>query len=73
MDCSYLGGQMILDKLEAEDLLNGKISIETTKCFEKICVDGENSPIVEIDGKIYKKMSIEKVSEIIFMKLKGKR
>jgi hypothetical protein len=40
--------------------------------FDKLCADGKNSPIVEIDGKVYKKMSIEKASEIVFSKLPKK-
>ncbi len=68
-NCAFHGGQLISDKLDSESLFDGKIEVETVKCFEKLCADGRNSPIVEIDGKVYKKMSIEKVSEIVFSKV----
>jgi len=68
-NCAFHGGQSISDKLDSESLFDGKVEVETVKCFEKLCADGKNSPIVEIDGKVYKKISIEKISEIVFSKL----
>jgi NADH:ubiquinone oxidoreductase subunit E len=68
-NCAFHGGQLISDKLESESLFKDKVDLETVKCFDKLCADGKNSPIVEIDGEIYKKASIEKVSAIIFSKI----
>jgi NADH:ubiquinone oxidoreductase subunit E len=69
-NCSFHGGQLIHDKLESEPLLQGHVDLETVKCLDKACKDGKNSPVVEIDGKIHPRASIEKISEIIFIKLK---
>ncbi|NMC03866.1 MAG: hypothetical protein GYA24_01580 [Candidatus Lokiarchaeota archaeon] len=68
-NCAFHGGQSISDKLDSDPLFEGKVDVETVKCFDKLCADGKNSPIVEIDGKIYKKLSMEKLSEIVFSKL----
>jgi hypothetical protein len=40
--------------------------------LRKVVRRREKLPIVEIDGKVYKKMSIEKASEIVFSKLPKK-
>nr|MDO8111238.1 NAD(P)H-dependent oxidoreductase subunit E [Candidatus Sigynarchaeota archaeon] len=69
-NCSFHGGQLIYDKLDSEPLLQDHIDLETVKCFDKACKEGKNSPVVEIDGKLHARASIEKISEIIFTKLK---
>lgn len=61
-NCSFRGGQSILDALESDPLLKNRIVIETTRCIDERCCDGERSPVVEIDGEIIVSASIERVT-----------
>lgn len=67
-NCSVMGGQVILEALEGEPLLKGKIHVETVKCFDEECDGGNKSPIVAIDGVKYLNASIEKISAILIGK-----
>ena len=69
-NCSYRGGQAILDALESDPLLKDRVTIETTRCIDDRCCDGERSPVIEIDGEPVVSASIERVSEAIFSKLR---
>ncbi|MEX2681379.1 MAG: (2Fe-2S) ferredoxin domain-containing protein [Candidatus Sigynarchaeota archaeon] len=74
-NCTFHGGQLISDRLESEPLFKGDIDVqvENVKCFDNLCADGKDSPVVEIDGAIYKRMSVEKVSEIVFSRISKRR
>ena len=68
-NCLYAGAQAIHDKIEIDPLFDGRIHLETVKCFDGVCDEGTHSPVVKIDGKLYFGLSVEQVSEIIYNKL----
>lgn len=65
-NCSYHGGQQVLEQLESEPFFLGKIELEVTKCFDDICDGGKNSPLVEVEGRIFENATTREVSEAIF-------
>jgi NADH:ubiquinone oxidoreductase subunit E len=69
--CSFKGALDILEHLENDSSLEGKINIEHTQCFNKACKPNE-SPVIMIDGQLYTKMSLGSVLTAIQEKLNGK-
>lgn len=58
--CSFNGGLDILDYLEHDVALKGKITLRTVKCLDKACKPN-NSPIVVIDDEMLLNAKLDKV------------
>ncbi len=58
--CAFRGGLDILDYLEQNEELNGKVNIKTSKCIDKACKP-DNSPVVMINDELLLKTSLDKV------------
>ncbi|MHA1856107.1 MAG: NAD(P)H-dependent oxidoreductase subunit E [Promethearchaeota archaeon] len=71
MNCLAHGGQELLDLVENDQKITDHCQIEGVECRE-ICGDlGKKSPVVEIDGKIYSKMTAERLIDMLYKKIDG--
>lgn len=62
--CSVHGGQELLDIFETEPILQQNCICEYVKCLN-CCEDGQLSPILEIDGQIFTRMTPERFLDYI--------
>jgi NADH:ubiquinone oxidoreductase subunit E len=59
-NCSFQGGLDILEYLENEESLEGKIQVSTSNCMNKVCRNG-NSPVVMVGDEVILKAALDKV------------
>lgn len=58
--CSFNGGLDILDYLEHDMALKGKIEIVSARCFNKACKP-DNSPVIMIGDELLINAKLDKV------------
>ncbi len=69
--CSFKGSLDILEYLENDASLEGKVKIEHAQCFNKACKPNE-SPVIMIGDELFTKMTLGTVLTMIQEKLNGK-
>ncbi len=71
MNCLAHGGQELLDLVENDQKITNNCQIEGVECRETCGDLGKESPVVEIDGKIYSKMTAERLIDMLYKKIDG--
>ena len=71
INCSVHGGQELLDSVESDKLVTSHCNIVYNECLE-FCEEGKNSPIVEIEGKPFLRMTPEKLITLLHKKIQGR-
>ncbi len=71
-NCAFRGGQTLLDTIESDPFFRGRIKIEGVSCLEKACNEGKDSPVVEVDGKLFTSASIHQISDLLYNRLELK-
>ena len=71
INCSVHGGQELLDLVESDENIDiaSHCNIVYNECLD-YCEDGKNSPIVEIDGKIFLRMTPERFTTLLHEKIR---
>ena len=64
INCLIRGGQELLDALEDNPELVQMCEFECVKCLE-FCDDGKESPVVQIQDKIYTKITLERFLSLL--------
>ena len=59
-NCSFKGSLDILEYLENDETLSGKINIEIVNCIDKKCKP-DNAPVVMVGDEIILKATLDKV------------
>lgn len=72
MNCLVHGGQELLDLVENDPKISRNCEIEGVECRETCGDLGKQSPVVEINGKIYAKMTAERLIDMLYKKIDGK-
>ena len=70
INCSVHGGQELLDSIESDTYLTSHCNIVYNECLE-FCEEGKNSPIVEIEGKPFLRMTPERLTTLLTDKIQG--
>ena len=65
MNCLVHGGQELLDLVENDTKISNNCQIEGVECRETCGDLGKQSPVVEINGKIYPKMTPERLIDML--------
>lgn len=65
MNCLTHGGQELLDILESNAQYRSSFLIESVECLNTCGDYGYQSPVVEVDGQIYPKMTTERLMELL--------
>ena len=73
MNCLVHGGQELLDLVENDPKISRNCEIEGVECRETCGDMGKQSPVVEINGKIYPKMTAERLIDMLYKKIDGKQ
>ncbi len=71
MNCLVHGGQELLDLVENDSKISNNCQIEGVECRETCGDLGKQSPVVEINGKIYAKMTAERLIDMLYKKIDG--
>lgn len=72
MNCLVHGGQELLDLVENDPKISRNCEIKGVECRETCGDLGKQSPVVEINGKIYAKMTAERLIDMLYKKIDGK-
>jgi len=59
-NCSFKGSLDLLEYLEHDERLKGKVEISTSNCFNKVCKNN-NSPVVMINNELMLKATLDQV------------
>lgn len=59
-NCSFKGSLDILDYLENDQELSGRITVSTCGCFDKACKP-DNAPVVMVDGELILGATLDRV------------
>ena len=70
INCSVHGGQELLDSVESDAYLTSHCNIIYNECLE-FCEEGKNSPIVEIEGKPFLRMTPERLTTLLTNEIQG--
>ena len=65
MNCLTHGGQELFDLAESDPLITKYCNLESVTCRESCGEEGIQSPTVQINGKIYSKMTSDKLMDLI--------
>jgi len=71
MNCLVHGGQELLDLVENDLKISKNCQIESVECRETLGDLGKQSPVVEINGKIYPKMTPERLIDMLSKMIDG--
>jgi NADH:ubiquinone oxidoreductase subunit E len=64
LDCAARGGQQLLGMVEEDPLFSRHVEISFEKCMGP-CHEGEEAPVVKIEGATYYGMSAESLAAIL--------
>ena len=64
INCLVRGGQELLNMIENDPTLEHTCGLECVKCLEH-CEDGDKSPVVKINGKIYTNFTPEQFMSLL--------
>ncbi|MCF2139627.1 MAG: NAD(P)H-dependent oxidoreductase subunit E [Candidatus Lokiarchaeota archaeon] len=65
MNCLAHGGQELLDLVEDSPTYTAYVELACVECLNTCGDRGYNSPVVELNGKIYSNMTAEKLMELL--------
>ena len=65
MNCLAHGGQEILDSVEDEGRFTKLVEIEAVECRDTCGDGGYQSPVIQLNGRIYPKMTVERLWELL--------
>ncbi len=65
MNCLAHGGQEILDSVEDESRFTNLVEIEAVECRDTCGDGGYQSPVIQLNGRIYPKMTVERLWELL--------
>jgi NADH:ubiquinone oxidoreductase subunit E len=67
--CSVRGGQELLDILDDHPEIKQNCNITYVKCLE-CCEGGKKSPVIQLEGVFYEKMTPEKLITLLSSKIR---
>ncbi|WP_457558935.1 NAD(P)H-dependent oxidoreductase subunit E [Candidatus Harpocratesius sp.] len=65
MNCLTHGGQELLDLVEGSPTYTANVELACVECLNTCGDCGYNSPVVELNGKIYSNITAEKLMELL--------
>lgn len=65
MNCSFSGGLQLLEALESDERIAKYCEITSSRCVDDHCRGGQDAPVVEIDGRILTRASLEVVTDLL--------
>ncbi|MHA1610861.1 MAG: NAD(P)H-dependent oxidoreductase subunit E [Promethearchaeota archaeon] len=65
MNCLAHGGQELLDSVENDTRFTNNVDIEAVECRDTCGDGGYKSPVIELNDRIYPKMTVERLWELL--------
>lgn len=65
MNCLAHGGQELLDLIEDNPEYEASVEVSCVECQDTCGDRGYNSPVVVLNGKVYSKMTAERLMELL--------